>query len=494
MNLVDPILFQSRYQPAVPALLTPGACLNLVNYDHLGLIINNVASRARSVGLERGHTVVLSMRDQLLHVSLILGLTKIGVVTLTATNFPSSLRVDAVMSDHGLSPGQGLRTIPVDPEWLRGDAPALEPDDARCDNDICRLVLTSGTTGESKAAAFTHARIAFRSMRHQTIFGHGFAERSRLLLDMGLSTSMAYMTLFYMLSRGGTVAFRGSNPAETLQAFLNFGIDAIVGSPMTLAELVEMQARLPQLIAPFRAIVSIGSVLTPALADRVRACLGTNLISAYGSTEAGVVATAPAGVISRREGAVGYITSDVKIDVLDDAGRMLPAGETGRLRIRSEVSANGLLDSANKLAPFSPDGYFPGDLGAVARDGMLVLSGRENAVINIGGNKISPERIEETLASFPLLRDVGAFAVLPPTGIREIGIAIVWQKDVDLQEARSKLQQFLQANLSRTYVPKIFVQIDQIPRNENGKIDRDRLQRIAEESVKRMQPNVRATS
>ena len=263
---------------------------------------------------------------------------------------------------------------------------------------------------------------------------------------------------------------------------------------MTLAELVEMQARLPQLIAPFRAIVSIGSVLTPALADRVRACLGTNLISAYGSTEAGVVATAPAGVISRREGAVGYITSDVKIDVLDDAGRMLPAGETGRLRIRSEVSANGLLDSANKLVPFSPDGYFPGDLGAVARDGMLVLSGRENAVINIGGNKISPERIEETLASFPLLRDVGAFAVLPPTGIREIGIAIVWQKDVDLQEARSKLQQFLQANLSRTYVPKIFVQIDQIPRNENGKIDRDRLQRIAEESVKRMQPNVRATS
>jgi len=305
---------------------------------------------------------------------------------------------------------------------------------------------------------------------------------------------MAYMTLFYMLSRGGTVAFRGSNPGETLQAFLNFGIDAIVGSPLTLAELVEMQSRMPQLFAPFRAIVSIGSILTPTLADRVRACLGTNLISAYGSTEAGVVATAPAGMIARREGAVGYITPDVRIDVLDDAGQMLPAGETGRLRIRSEVSANGLLDSANNLVPFGPEGYFPGDLGAVSQDGVLVLSGRENAVINLGGNKISPERIEQTLASFPLLRDVGAFAVMPPTGIKEVGIAIVWQKDIDLQEARPKLQQFLQANFSRTYVPKIFVQTDHIPRNENGKIDRDRLQRIAEESVKRMQRNAPATS
>jgi len=65
LNLVDPNLFQARHQPAGPALLTPGACLNLVSYEHLGLIIHNVARRARSCGLERGHVVALSMRDPL---------------------------------------------------------------------------------------------------------------------------------------------------------------------------------------------------------------------------------------------------------------------------------------------------------------------------------------------------------------------------------------------------------------------------------------------
>lgn len=488
MNLVDAILFQSRYQPAVPALLTPGACLNLVSYEHLGVITHNVARRARQQGLVRGDTVLLRMNDPLLHVALILGLTRIGVVTLTGSNSPapSSLRVVACLSDQEPLPPNEARVVAVNPDWLHGDGKPLDDPADDAADEICRLVLTSGTTGEPKAAALTHRRVAFRSMRHQTIFGHRFAACTRLALDMGFSTSMAYNTLFYVLCRGGMLALRGRNPVETLQAFLNFQVEAVVGSPNTFAELVELQRQMPNLFSPFQAMVTIGSTLAPALAERVCSRLGTNFISSYGSTEAGVVATAQASRLVNQEGAVGFVTPDAEIDVIDADGARLPPGETGQLRIRSGVSANGLLDSENRLVPFDPQGYFPGDLGSVTKDGMLILSGRENAVINLGGNKINPERIEHVLSSFSLVRDAAAFSVLAPTGLQELGLAMVWQEGVEIPVARSQLQQHLQGSLPPTYVPKIFMQIDQIPRNSNGKIDRARLQEVADQTVKRM--------
>src|SRR6266540_2481648 len=99
MNIVDPILFQCRYQPNAAALCAPGS--EIVTYARLEKQINNVARRAKSLGLSRGSVVVLAIIAPLVEAAVILGLSRLGIVPASAgtRKLPEALRVDAILTD-----------------------------------------------------------------------------------------------------------------------------------------------------------------------------------------------------------------------------------------------------------------------------------------------------------------------------------------------------------------------------------------------------------
>ena len=78
-------------------------------------------------------------------------------------------------------------------------------------SDVCRIVLTSGTTGEPKAVAITHKMLFDRIGRHHGIFGPRLAPCSRIFSDLSYSTSLGYQFLIYTLWRGGTFFATGDN-------------------------------------------------------------------------------------------------------------------------------------------------------------------------------------------------------------------------------------------------------------------------------------------
>ncbi|MBI3699142.1 MAG: acyl--CoA ligase [Afipia sp.] len=487
MNIVDPILFHGRYQPAIPALLVPGAANEVVTYHQFSRIIHNIAKRGFDAGLASGNIVALLVQDQLLHVALIFGLAKYGIITVTPNDLrtPSGLRIDAVISDRPVGEAGGRKVLLVDPSWLQGSGePVKAAAIANEDQSFCRLVLTSGTTGESKAAAFAHGRMSVRAMRHQTVFGHRYAACSRVMLDTGWATAMAFTTAVYVLSRGGTLALRGRTAADTLRVLTNYQVQALVGSPGSLAELINLSDRTLLALPHFDAIISIGSILTPALGERVRSQLGTNLISAYGSTEAGVVASAPAAAIAHIPGAVGFVTPDVAVDIVDDKGKALAPGEIGRIRIRSGASPVGLIDQSGRLVPFDDGGHYSGDLGSFTPDGVLIIAGREKEIINLGGSKISPESIELALTKFAPVRDAGVFALPSAMGIEQIVGVIVWHDNADRDASRQELRRHLEHHLTVSQIPKLFVELESIPRGTMGKIDRAALAKAASDALK----------
>ena len=83
MNIVDPVLFQCRQSPAAPAICAPGTMLNVVSYGRLERFIHNIGRRALAHGLKRGDVVAVFMADPIFHAALVLGLTALGIVTLT---------------------------------------------------------------------------------------------------------------------------------------------------------------------------------------------------------------------------------------------------------------------------------------------------------------------------------------------------------------------------------------------------------------------------
>src|SRR5215468_5426571 len=104
----------------------------------------------------------------------------------------------------------------------------------------------------------------------------------------------------------------------------------------------------------------------------------SNLVCSYGSTEVGTVASAPAHLIADIPGAVGHVTPGVSIEIVDQSGQMLPAGKEGFVRIRSPHSVKGYVGNPEGSRTAFRDGcFYPGDIGYLTHDRMLVISGRE---------------------------------------------------------------------------------------------------------------------
>jgi long-chain acyl-CoA synthetase len=118
-----------------------------------------------------------------------------------------------------------------------------------------------------------------------------------------------------------------------------------------------------------------------------------------------------------------------------------------------------------------PGGWFvPGDRGRLTAHGSLVLAGRESELLNIGGVKVDPARIDELAAGHPGLLDAAAFGLERRAGIPEVGLAVVSEADCDLRA----LDQHMRSVMPAVH-PTAYWRIDAIPRSRLGKVLRAQL-------------------
>lgn len=483
MNIVDPILFQCKIHPDAPALCVPGEHHTVITYGRLEKIVNSITRRVMAAGLQRGNVVAIFVKDNIFHASLILALARLGIVSVSGRDpeLPRDIAFDAVISDTSYPFTGAKQTILSEFAWATGDGAPITGlvESPNVADEICRYVLTSGTTGDPKAVAFTHRRVGDRIHRNDLVFGNVLPFCSRTYVDLGFATSLGYFFLIYMLSRGGTVFFIGSNAEGTTEAFDFYNVDNWIGAPAGLANYVEYYEDRTDKRCNLKMIMSGGSQLAPSLSERVRARMCANLVAAYGSTETSMVAAAPAHVIAKTQGAVGYLTPGMTVQAVDESDRPLPPGQEGLIRIRGPFNATEYVGDPKESALAFRDGWFyPGDIGEVTADRMLVISGRQKTVMNLGGDKVKPEFVESVLSSFGGVQDAAAFTMVNQFGIEEIWAAVVSRGGIDERSLHVHCQQKLPHN----FVPVRFVRVEAIPRNEMGKIDRRQLPDLAKAS------------
>jgi acyl-CoA synthetase (AMP-forming)/AMP-acid ligase II len=107
---------------------------------------------------------------------------------------------------------------------------------------------------------------------------------------------------------------------------------------------------------------------------------------------------------------------------------------------------------------------------------MLIISGRQTAVLNLGGEKIAPESIEEVIAGFDAAIAAGAALVTTKDGFDQICVAIESKKPIDID----RLREHCRKQLPAIFMPKRFITMDRVPRNAMGKLDRAELRRMLE--------------
>jgi acyl-CoA synthetase (AMP-forming)/AMP-acid ligase II len=233
MNIVEPIFVQCRNRPTELALCAPGTQLNVVSYGRLAQSVNNVCQRVISLGLAPASRAAVFIDDPILHAIVLIALTRLGVVTISGRNRSSSwsFAIDCVISEKPFQFGNG-KIILVDADWTKGDGRSPERSylHPAATDEVCRIFLTSGTTGEEKGVAVTHRMLAGRIERQNLFFGPQAPFCARTYLDLSLTTSLGFQALLATLWRGGSLVMTGDSEL-TIKSLPIYRVQNMIGSP-----------------------------------------------------------------------------------------------------------------------------------------------------------------------------------------------------------------------------------------------------------------------
>jgi fatty-acyl-CoA synthase len=482
MNIVDPILFQARLNPAAPAICVPGAPRPLISYGRLERAIHNIGRAALSAGLVRGQIAAIHVSDKIFHAALILGLARIGVVTMSARSrsFPQEIGVDAVIADGDAAYQNAKRVIAAAADaWMaNGDGAPL--DDPRLvsagGDDLCRITLTSGSTGDARGIPFAHRLVMERNARLAFTRDTAFQVCSRFYCDLGFATDPGFRDLLRLLYKGGTIFYYGEDPESLIQGLTLYQVRGMMASPEGLSEYLKFYDAYPTVACGLDHIITQGASMPRALSQHVRARMCTNLSSTYGATETGGITIGPAHIIAETPGAAGYVTPGAEVEIVNDNDESLPFGAEGRVRLRTAQMVDGYVgDPPEGRHVFRHGWFYPGDIGVLHPDGMLIILGRERALLNFGGDKVRAEVLEGVLMTHEAVAHAAAFTHADGLGVAKLWAAVVPRSTID-EEA---LRRHCAERLGSAFAPAHFVIVQALPLTEGGKLDRSKLVSLA---------------
>ena len=178
--------------------------------------------------------------------------------------------------------------------------------------------------------------------------------------------------------------------------------------------------------------------------------------TAYGQVEAPQIITAmraPEMMRDENLASVGRASSVARVEIMDDAGELLPSGAVGEIVVQGPLVMSGYLDRPELTAETIVDGWLhTGDLGYIDERGYVFIRGRLREVINTGGFKVFPGDVEAVLARHPAVAECCVFGVDDPKWGEAIHAAVILAPGalVDADE----LIAFVKAELDSVKAPK----------------------------------------
>jgi len=368
--------------------------------------------------------------------------------------------------------GDGLPVVRHDEAWDREVAAAPADDRMAPGDDLPALMnMSSGTTGLPKGNVHTHR--TFRTIMLGQWIDIGQRSDDRTLAVIPLSSAGGRTAALATLLGGGTLRFMPPlvGAAEILAAVEKYRIDVLCCVPTILRQLLALTSDDRLLMPGLRLLTSVGAMLFPEESNAVRKRLSPNLINYYGSTGGGLNTILYPHEIDEKPGSVGRPMLGTDLEIVDDSDRPLPAGTTGRLRVRCPNTCLGVYPPDPADETYLEGWHYPGDYALIDEDGYLFLQGRYNDIIIRGGSNVYAPEVERVLLGLPGVREVVVLGVANPTLGEDVVAFLVTDRKID----RDELMRHCRGRLAAYKIPAQMHFVDTLPRNSAGKIVKRRL-------------------
>ncbi|MDN5513859.1 MAG: amino acid adenylation domain-containing protein, partial [Pseudomonas sp.] len=492
---------QVARQPDKTAVVCAGATLS---YAELDARASRIAAELIEAGAGPDQSVALLAERGLAHLTALIAILKAGAcyLPLEIKHPPQRLAEILELSQAPLmlvGDNQGPladdlctrlghaapQCVSIEARWLQGAVPSLTP--RGTPDDLAYVIFTSGSTGTPKGAL-----VEQRGMLNN-IFGKmptlGLGEHDHIAQTASVAFDISVWQLLAAPLVGATVHILpdavSHDPEHLLQALQNERLTLWEAVPAVIRGVLAASTPATRLES-LRWLLPTGEALPPALCrDWFARFPHVPLMNAYGPAECADDVAFHAITAAADEQAqampIGRPTPNTELYVLDDALRPVPVGIPGEICVAGAGVGRGYLNDAERTRaafvdhPLRPGARFyrTGDLGRYRADGVIEFLGRRDQQVKIRGHRIELGEIEAKLQQHPTVKSAAVVVHVDARG--EAQLAGYWVAHEGQPLDSTVLKLALETQLPTYMVPQHLLELDALPLNANGKVDRKRL-------------------
>ncbi|MFE3229781.1 AMP-binding protein [Nocardia sp. NPDC059228] len=344
------------------------------------------------------------------------------------------------------------------------------------DRDVAQCMYTSGTTSRPKGVLVSHTAVFVAGLTNALMQGASWGgEHATLVnvLPMFHTTGLNTLVLPTLMI-GGTVVLPGPfDPGAVLDAIEAHRATHVMFLPIMYRALVGMQAAAARDLSSVRLCIYAMAPMPDALLDQVdEAFPNAAVILGSGQTE-----VVPATVLQWPEhrhtkaNSWGPPVPTVEVQIMDNDGTLLPAGESGEIVYRGPHVSSGYWNNADaNRAAFAHGWFHSGDVGHLDEDGIVWFTDRLKDIIKSGGENVSSVEVERVVASAPGVQECSVVGLSDERwGEAVCAVVVAADPDIAPDELEAQVIAHAKQQLAGFKVPKRVIVVAELPRTATGK-------------------------
>lgn len=348
--------------------------------------------------------------------------------------------------------------------------------------DTHMIIHTGGTTGLPKGAKISHRAMLFNSMNETVTWGISHVDSAHLLLPLFHTGGWNLLTLPLLHVGGRLIINKQFDPKLTLEIVEKEKPTFIFGAATIFRMMIGLKEFEETDFSSVKWIMA-GAAPTPINIMEKFWERDIPFVLGYGMTEAGPNnLTAPAEFMDfaemrKKHASVGKPMYFTLAKIVDNNGNEVKKGNPGELIWSGPQIFSGYWNNEEETNKTLIDGWvYTGDMAVEDNEGYYYIVGRKKNMFISGGENVFPPEVEKVIYEFDGVHEVCVIGVTDETW-GEVGKAIITVKE-DKKIDTAKLKEYLKKKLAHYKVPKYYQIVDELPKNNVGKIIRAKIQEI----------------
>lgn len=344
-------------------------------------------------------------------------------------------------------------------------------------DDTAFLAYTSGTTGNPKAAIHSHGW-GYAHLRTTAKEWLGVQEGDVVWATAAPGWQKWIWSPFLAVLGSGATGFvyKGKfDPKEYLNILASESVQVLCCTPTEYRMLAKTENLADYKLPHLRSAVSAGEPLNREVIEIFKRLFNLQVRDGYGQTENTLLVGTLLG-LEPRAGSMGKPTPGNVVDIINDLGEPVGAGEVGDIAVHQSTPAlfKGYYKDAERTAvQYRGEWYITGDRATKDEDGYFWFEGRGDDIIVSSGYTIGPFEVEDALVKHQVVRECAVVASPDEVRGSVVKAYVVLQDGVEpSQELMKQLQNHVKELTAPYKYPRIIEFIDELPKTISGKIRR----------------------